>query len=126
MSDFRCDENWTAGVKESVIDPMLVPLIIELGQIAQRVLQSTTPDENFSAVLDLCRKSRSIRMHVGNLSRMEEKAKEIVSEVLECALGGVLPAVQIDDDNRTEFEHAVNNIRKRLKLIQTEQPAILV
>ena len=121
-SDF--DQNWMSDVSEKVEDPMLASLICKLGRHTNSILSTANSEEmsaHFDSVLDVCRTSQHLRLHVGNMQYMDAAARDFVCEALQVAIDSFADAGQIEASDQKEFKEATKNIQYRLELMAEDK-----
>ena len=101
----------------TIEDPMLERKLGNLLDASEHVstsLQSEDPQKYCESVLLTCRYSRSIRIHVGNVSDMQGEALDIYAQCLDFVLQNTMDATQIQEEKRQDFCDALENLEMRL------------
>ena len=122
LNQFR-EKKWINEIESMVLDPKLARRLIELGEFTLAVdksVQDNDAEAHFLSTLNACRRSRSIRMLVGRLNRMQPEAKNFTEICL-----GILDQLffspeRIAEVNREDFINATTNIRHRLGLLTSD------
>lgn len=128
MDQSPFNRRWMKDVQGQVEDPILASLICVLGGHVNSVVttfQSKDWGGHFIAVLDTCRTSQHIRLHVGNMQNMELAAHPFVAEALQVATQNFGEPDRIAAANRDEFVQATTNIRDRLALLYEDPEPVL-
>ena len=126
-SDWQCTEEWKSDQDDQIEDPILASLVKELGGYTECVLLSyraNKVDENVESVLCVCGTTQHMRLHVGNLSRMELAARETTKELMQLAVDSMVGLEVVSDEQKKSFENAKTNIADRLDKINHDDPAL--
>lgn len=128
MSLRKLPFSWSQRAEDRIADPQLSVIIRKLGDHVNNAIDATkraTWDEHFQAVLEVCRKSQHLRLHVGDMSRMEDEARDLVRKALEAVINSFCNVGQISPDYREEYGKAIQNILERHALLDKPQPITL-
>lgn len=122
LNQFR-EKKWVGEIEAMVLDPKLARRLIELGEFTLAVDESVKSDDaklHFESVLNACRRSRSIRMLVGRLNRMQPEARNFAEICLNILNELFFSPDKIAAENREDFNNAVTNIKHRLSLLVSD------
>ena len=120
--EYRVEEV-IASIETETVDPILVPLLVDLVDCVGLVLRSSSPDqkeEHLDQVLNVCRHSRAVRLHVGALNKMSRHAVDVMTVALEQSMNARIPDHHYEGEAKDDYQHAFTNIQKRLNLLVAE------
>ena len=116
--------NWFTRAENEISDPLLGSLVYRLGTYTDRVILESKKAYGkayFEEVLDVCRTSQHIRIHVGDLASMEACAKELIVGAFDAVLAAFCEGSKLPEEHKTEYEKAVKNVTDRRKMIDAER-----
>jgi DNA-directed RNA polymerase subunit N (RpoN/RPB10) len=115
--------SWFTKVENEVVDPMLSSVLRRLGTHADEVVGAFTSragEQFFNAVMDVCRTSQQLRLHVGNMASMQPRPKEFASDALSLVIRCFDCPPEIVESCLEEYQKAVHNISDRRQMIDAD------
>ena len=118
---------WHSDAESVIRDPILASIVCQLGKHVDQALahSASARDAEFcEAVINVCRSSQHLRLHAGDLARMETKAKTLSSQALDALIECIQQCPPSIEGLPRDYQQAVTNIRFRRSLMDAPKEPV--